>query len=515
MQAADSFCLALRQLGWSRSELLPLDPTPTDCYLKWAIRYQQTHSKKRFLTAQGQRSLERLVGAGLSLRGDWPGSKSVITREWLGERFYFSSPQNLDGAAHLGSIISSQVGRDFRKLPDWPRMLQRALQTIQQDRLRLLSVAGTTMHQAVLEFSGTIDMDRVEFVLPKEASADQEQLAEWICKQLDGFSINDPVGRTRNQIFLSPEFVPSVAYSWLSHFPLQDRVSIAIADRVMALSIRKNGTIASLLDQRLSDSRFPRGTVFVAMVKEIVPSRQPRSEREDDWMNRGAVGWLILDPPGLHWQSLSPCRLANSLQFSAPARSVLSGKRDDWPYLTHCTRGNSGPLPQESEAGYYRRMWLAGSELPAHPLATLIRILRDGRLRSTHWLTRGDCGSVSLTAVPLDELLSRRKFQSHLGRWDWEPYGLLFNKRFLPQARPVIYAAQRDYDRMPTHDRVYFQPDDSKYDWSQEREWRVAGDVDLRSLPPEAALVFVRRRSEAIPLARQSPFPVVWIEGNS
>jgi hypothetical protein len=234
-------------------------------------------------------------------------------------------------------------------------------------------------------------------------------------------------------------------------------------------------------------------------------------------MDQGAVGWLVLPPPrsvGVPLQS--PCaKMSGGLathQICAPAGQMWQGQASSWEYLAHCTRGWHGALPQESEISYLLRLWHQGNIPHGHPLLTLMRILDDGHLRGTTWLTRGRQASVSLTAVPLRELLSRRTFRSHLGRWDWEPYGLLFRRQQLPQARPVIYAPGSEYQRLAAGDRAYFQPVDSKYDWTAEEEWRVLGDINLRGLPPNAVTVFVRSRHEAVQLARVSPFSVIWIE---
>jgi hypothetical protein len=121
--------------------------------------------------------------------------------------------------------------------------------------------------------------------------------------------------------------------------------------------------------------------------------------------------------------------------------------------------------------------------------------------------------------VPLVELLSRRQFRSHLGRWDWEPYGILVRREALERlgARQVIYGDEAEYKQLADQDKPYFQPRGMKntrnnQDWSSEREWRLLGDLIFAELPSESILVFVGTRTEAQQIARRCQWPVVWKE---
>lgn len=164
---------------------------------------------------------------------------------------------------------------------------------------------------------------------------------------------------------------------------------------------------------------------------------------------------------------------------------------------------------------YQDRVWIEGRVRECHPLVTLNRICQQRRLRGTSRITRTTQRSVSFSAVPLPRLLRSRNFQSHLQRWDWEPYGLLIDRDALEGlgARPVIYGDEIDYARLPAAQKPYFQPlGKEPQQWAQEREWRLLGDLDLSVLPGDAVRLFVRTRIEALHMARIFSWPVLWIQ---
>jgi hypothetical protein len=316
----------------------------------------------------------------------------------------------------------------------------------------------------------------------------------------------------------------------LGNFPLQDRISIALADRVWSLSLRRGGTLEKLIEVRLIDPTFPPGSVFVTLPKatpssKLVARRSLSNKRAGDlqWLKRGAVGWLVAtrafsgSGPLRHCHANGPGSVTVQ-QIAAPLpqawRSLTAD--DPWPYLVHCTRGRTGPLPEESEQSFRQRVWSHPHEIVWHPLETLGHICREGRLRGTASITRTAERCVSFSAVPLVPLLKCRTFRSHLGRWDWEPYGLLILREALQAigAQEVIYGDESDYQRLDSRQRPYFQPRRRKgmtqQVWSEEREWRILGDVDLRLLPSNSVMVFVRTQIEAQQFARYCPWPVLW-----
>jgi hypothetical protein len=155
---------------------------------------------------------------------------------------------------------------------------------------------------------------------------------------------------------------------------------------------------------------------------------------------------------------------------------------------------------------------------------SLIRILTQQRLLATDHLKRGQHPSVSFAKVPLLELLSRRKFRPHLGRWDWEPYGICIPVRTIERlgGRPVIYGDKDQWAQLDVTERPFFQSigssranlskNDDENSWESEREWRVPGDLYLAMIPFTEAIVFVPSMQEAVHLQRVSRFPILCLE---
>ena len=205
--------------------------------------------------------------------------------------------------------------------------------------------------------------------------------------------------------------------------------------------------------------------------------------------------------------------------FHNSTRNNPDGSQYEWPYLAHCTRGNAGPLPEESMERYIARVWSRGSVPECNAFATLLQILEQQRVAGNAQMTRSASRCVSFSAVPLAELLSRRQFRSHLGRWDWEPYGILVRRDALEShgARPVIYGDEADFKQLNEDDRDFFQPRFTKNarkveDWSIEQEWRLRGDLKLRDIPADSVLIFTASQSQAEQVARHFPWPVLSIE---
>ena len=179
---------------------------------------------------------------------------------------------------------------------------------------------------------------------------------------------------------------------------------------------------------------------------------------------------------------------------------------------------SGAPLPAHSGPCCGQRGRVLPASVVWRPLETLSYLCQEGRLRGTASMTRTAERCVSFSAVPLVPLLTRRTFRSHLGRWDWEPYGLLIRRDALQAigARHVIYGDESDYACLHSHQQPFFQPQQRKgeqqHEWSEEREWRVLGDVDLRMLPNNSVIAFVRSQREARQFARYCNWPVLWLE---
>ena len=583
MELAAQFDQALRRLRWVRVQS-PRYPAPLpcsashsrsdQCWLRACCGLGSTelgdseldnpelkNPAQAYLNREGRAHIYRLLSAGWTLRSGWPRDWSPSIDQWLGRRLMLGHASLFSASTRMLSLVSSRMGRHGNQQPDWPRWLDGALQYAHRHHARLLIVPETTLAPTVEHFAHLADLPSTTIHWTKHTTP-----ADWLCDLLSALAttpsgmIEQPsAGRaTPDSLLISPvENVPSDAFQSL---PLQDRLSLTLADNVLVLYMRPAGNLENLVARRLQDPLFPTGSVLVTLPMLLAslpsvsdslhtamaaPGRGSSASREaghetaskparkstcnplavqTDWLQRGAVGWVTCRTSPTARSPLGHCRSTDrpAWQLSAPFPAHWQELEADgeWPYLVHCTRSTLGPFPEESVESFRERVWLHGDAVALHPLETLARICRERRLRATCGITRTDAPCVSFSAVPLVPLLRRRAFQVHLGRWDWEPYGLLVRQQRLIDvgAAQVIYGSQDEFLKLPAEKKPLFQPSQRKRGksgeaaWTAEREWRVLHDVDLQSLPVGSVCAFTRTPVEAQQLAQYAPWPVLWSE---
>lgn len=300
--------------------------------------------------------------------------------------------------------------------------------------------------------------------------------------------------------------------------PLHDRLLIALSDAVFALHVKPGGKIEKLLRARLMHKEIPSSSLKVAW-----------TSREDSrWIQNGAVGWfgpwslpiasntqqLLEDANG---GSLMQCHTAPpaTQQPRFASSSMLRGTGDK--FLIHCTRGRQGPWPDQSWEQFCDELLLDQQRYESTPFETLVRILVTGRLIATSDRKPGGVASVSFSQRDLQGLLQERRFQRHLGRWDWEPYGLMLSRVWLEQigARPVRYLKKSQSKGTPLGDVAEVQWIDDTgqgQDWSKEREWRLFTDLRLSRCHSAPGFVFVPTEREASALQHISPWPIMVVD---
>jgi hypothetical protein len=283
----------------------------------------------------------------------------------------------------------------------------------------------------------------------------------------------------------------------------RDAVLIALADRVDAFYVRRGGTVERCLSDRIEQWQDATTRVAVGAGRESAAA---------SLIDRGAIGWYLADADAdAEAEGEEPQRVALT-----PRAAHDAWTRTDGQWLVHCTRGRVGAWPGETQRQFRDGMLLAGGYTADRgPLQALIRIVRSGRLVAAGQATRRSHPVVCFSAVPLVELMQRRCFRAHLGRWDYEPYGVAIR---LDAARkmgiqPVIYGDPKERDMLARRDRYRFHPVGKTYDWRSEREWRSAETVDLTRLADGDVRVFVRDAGDAASLPSIRPWPVTVIGG--
>ncbi|MCC6508442.1 MAG: hypothetical protein IT423_05000 [Pirellulaceae bacterium] len=449
--------------------------------------------------------------AGLTLRRCLPHLPQDLQETWLGARWILLHHQHYAQADTWASIVSSRIRKSDRSWACWPQWLASALQSIGRHRQTCLLLPETTTApwlSAVLPWLPSPHLRVDVKVSERRAGPAMNQVGTWLADQLQRV-MAQPLA-LRDVASLSPAFAP--AEDQFEELPLQDRLAVCWAHRVIAISIRANGNLENLILQRMRDSTFAAGTVMVAMSAH-------QAKRNIHWLDQGAVGWYVdSNSQVLGLEREFACqRRGNTplVQLTAPYRMWPSNPKQ----LVHCVRGNSGTAARQATHETLLDQFWHAEIFQDTPLHTLLKIIRTRRLRSSARFFRAGVPAVSFSELPVQTLMARRTFQSHLGRWDWEPYGLLIRLEALSQlgARPVLYGDDKLYERLEADRRAFYQPANrrtAKTDrahWIHECEWRWLGDLSLDELPAGQVLLFVPSASEAIAVAQYSPWPVTWL----
>jgi hypothetical protein len=307
----------------------------------------------------------------------------------------------------------------------------------------------------------------------------------------------------------------------------RDEAVIAMADRVDAVYIRSGGKIHTAIHRRLQSSETT--SVRIAI--------WPDDRWGDDHLiQAGAIGWYLsvsqtapvpttaMNSQSSHAQS-SHAQSSNtqSSNTQSSAKKLLLGLSMDaenlglGPWLVHSTRAVHGPWPGETIRQYQDSVLLS-SETDINvdhrqAIDTLTRIIRSRKLIASAVASSHRHRVVCFSACPLFDLIQRRMYRSHLGRWDYEPYGFMIRKSsaIAAGARPVIYGEKTLLHRLPDAHQYRFHPLGKTYDWRQEREWRFDRSVDLSQFDNDDIRVFCLDNPSHRELLKSMPWKVIWV----
>jgi hypothetical protein len=337
----------------------------------------------------------------------------------------------------------------------------------------------------------------------------------------------------------------------------RDSLAIALADRVDVAFVRRGGTVHRLLLKRLADDPDAAVRVLVPVPSWGQPLRPDWARVIDELIHAGAVGYCCRwdgvmtqadhpqeprnDSPATVIAAETADESADQTSVSRvettgnPRKSEVRSVADSADriamnallaepnrWLFHCTRGRQGAWPGQSEDQFRDGLLLAAPvSTDLSPLATLQRIVGQRRLIGDGRTVRGGRPVVCFSDLPILDAVGRRVFRSHLGRWDAEPYGIAIDRSVAASsgACPVVYVdpdftkkSEVECDAGPLGEPTWrLQPRGKTIDWRAECEWRWPGGVDLRSLRPHEAVVFVATDAEIARIV-DSPWPVVSVE---
>ncbi|MFO0260652.1 MAG: hypothetical protein ACK53V_03415 [Planctomycetota bacterium] len=317
-----------------------------------------------------------------------------------------------------------------------------------------------------------------------------------------------------------------------------DWLAIHLASMVHVLSVRRGGNIEAALRSRLESSSAWDWSVRLLDAPSLTEPRLATAL----W-SAGALRWTLAKPSEVEPATVvsAPTEIRGRkrrtpLQVKEAARLApfgMDAMNAPTAFLFHWTR--CPPMNRRREAdSHYQQLLarvadsrkqaspetiasLSGAALPS-PLRTLLEILTSGRLLASGRWTGNGQPVVSFSAQPLSRWPELRTYRPHLGRWDFEPYGVGLSRDRLEKlgGRPVIYGDRQTQAELEAIERIWFQMARTRraghaIDWTVEREWRVPGDIELRLFGRDEALVFVPDKESAEVVAPYSRWPVIAI----
>jgi hypothetical protein len=488
--------------------------------------------------------LDAAMQRGAKLTLGWPVSEARPPERWIGPRLLWW-PRGIPEGRNV-AWVSSRLGRAIDERPDWFAVLRSAVAKLDPQRDVLLTASSTTVDRFLERAAILFGLRRLRVHLDERRTLNdwltqlRRQLWRSCVTEVPALQLTDD-----SEVFVSPILnrigepegvsprtdlivercpeadAPRLAESLedtdgqecpSSELPLSDRVLIAAADQVLALQVRPKGNLHQLLRARLSDSAWPKASVWLALGESLVST-----EVASELQSLGAVGW---------WLFVAEGNSVHHLDSTSATADAGGGDHDiltklPWPdgdYLVHWTRRRDGPWPEQSAEEFLDDLLLSRDSVGHSAFAALSRIVRQRRLTASAAAIRGETPVVSFSANPLSELTNRRTFRTHRGRWDCEAYGLCVRREWLEAqgAKPVIYGNDDLWTSLADSDRAFFQLKTTRsrrgakaIDWSQEAEWRVPHDVDLSEAGRDNVLLFVPTQAEARQLAAISPWPVL------
>ena len=244
-------------------------------------------------------------------------------------------------------------------------------------------------------------------------------------------------------------------------WPQRDRMVIETANTILPVSLRQHGALEKLLAsdeiRARCDSRFE------------VTSYDPESHHLRE--------------------SIDPKRLTMEIR--------------DWgsDWLIHWTRTCHGPWPGETRARFFEDFMEWQDGYCRSGFRTLQRILYERLIRASSWRIGDKQAMVAFTELSPVESIPLMRWRPRWSNWAFEPYGIAIHRDLAKGLgiRPIRYVDAVDWKRVPVEKRPYAHSagkDDPI--WPAEREWRCAGDLDLRAIPVDAIRIIVREQAECV-----------------
>lgn len=405
------------------------------------------------------------------------------------------------------SILSSRLGKRKDLKPWWFDALRTALVRCDFQHDCVCVVDGTAPAEFVARGSELFGLRRLRMTVAKEPVMEFQRLIDWVM-ETDKAAIAGalaPQSELETRAFISPELaISEVGGAAGTRKLLVDQPLAILGERLVVLNSRTNGNVERIVAERLQVKSEPSPIVLLATATDA-PSPSAKL------IDAGGIAWWL---DGEH-QTAS---VGSEVESDDP---VLRVDVDDGPldvpddWLCHWTRAAYGPWLDQPSDDFLDELILGCESADRSALAALMRMVSQRRILATV-ATAGEPPTVSFTAVPLAEFRRRRVFRKHRQRFDFEPWGVAVRKRSLIEdgCRAVEYidstprcSPQASPDQQNFTQRRFDQR--QTIDWSEEKEWRFPGTLQLDKIASDNLCYFVSTAEDANRLRRQCESRVI------
>jgi hypothetical protein len=496
----------------------------------WKEWLRQAPKSRRSRAARIHSGLHAAVANGAELTFKLTDRDRTTCENWLGSRAYWW-PRGVPKSPCVG-IVASRLKRDQRINAPIMTALRLSMTAIDARTERLLASAGTSLYDYAENCAMSLEVPLLRVFTESEQTSEHSS-RQWL-EQL----IRTQAPDTEYQLSLSPDAGPLLrtastdddsSVDLLSRPPIRDRILALMSRRLFVLSIRRNGNWWKLLQAGFSDGLWEPGAVRV-----VVDQGLCGDDVAPELQNQGAVRWFLrtaddsISTAETHDEVTQPVKYSEA-GAEKPHRvakedalvSELARAKSSSDWLIHWTRAPRGEWAGESREHYLENMVQGDTHNARTAFGTLERIIDASLVRATAGNTRAASEVVCFTETPLAELVTRRVFRQHRGRWDFEPYGIGIRTDVVRSlgGRAVIYGDEATCQCLPEGERPWFQPRHSQtstsskaIDWTSEREWRLPTELTLRNVSADDMFVFCATELEAASLRRTCDWRIVSIE---
>ena len=430
--------------------------------------------------------------------------------DWLGPRLILWPAGVV--IARRNSIVSSRVGKRKDLKRGWFDALRTAV--IRHDQTECLCcIKGTAPANAVIRASELFGARRLRIDVEADGDVSPAELIEWLKLKA---RLQPSVSELEDVAYVSPRCLADTSHELHAddrngQLPIRDTTLVLAGERIVTLSCRAAGQIEHLLERHLQDEKHEAPVLLAAVTESEIDAVS------DSLVSLGAVPWLLNRDEadtvdGQLTNSNTPSSQENCCE-SLP-RSVSDGPLqvpDEW--LCHWTRPRHGAWIEQRDEEFLDELILGCRTADRSAFAALLRVVEQCQIQASQSVHDAS-KTVSFTAVPLAEFRHRRIYRKHKFRFDFEPWGIAVRKSALEEfgGRPVTYVDRDRYGDAASDDRCFQQlrfDAANRIDWSQEREWRYEGDLDLSRFNAADVTAFVDSHDEATTLRVAAPWRVL------